>query len=333
MTSTTDPGAAASYSCPYCRTNSTGADSTCPNCGAPVDVTRRTTSGWTELPAIPDMTRIQMGGSTMQIMGKLAPAADIKLAAGEGIYFPQHVLLWQDPGVAVDSMGGLRAGWDRMRAGLPVIMLQATGPGTISLSDDAPGELVAIPLQTGQTIDVREHRMVAATLGLAFEWYDSGVWFMTRGDPNATTQSGGAGLLKMGMDLAGLDMGGRAEERRDETEYHYPVGRHVDRFTANDRPGLVLVQAGGNVFMRDLAEGESLLVKPPALLYKDATVAWQMHVEFPHAGMKLWKSWGNRYLWLRVWGPGRIALQSSYDRLEDPGTDFRESCQFSQQIW
>jgi hypothetical protein len=74
-------------------------------------------------------------------------------------------------------------------------------------------------------------------------------------------------------------------------------------------------------------------VKPPALLYKDPTVAIQLHVEFPHAGMKLWKSWGNRYLWLRLWGPGRVALQSSYDRLEDPGTDFRESCEYTQHIW
>ena len=79
--------------------------------------------------------------------------------------------------------------------------------------------------------------------------------------------------------------------------------------------------------------GESILVKPPALLWKDTSVAMQMHVEFPHAGMKFWKSWGNRYLWLRLWGPGRIALQSSYDRLDDPGTDFRESCQFTQHIW
>jgi hypothetical protein len=87
------------------------------------------------------------------------------------------------------------------------------------------------------------------------------------------------------------------------------------------------------VFLRDLAEGENTLVKPPALLYKDPTVAWQMHVEFPSAGIKLWKSWGNRYMWLRLWGPGRIALQSSYDRLEDPGTDFRDSCQYTQHMW
>ncbi len=325
----TDAGVT-SYQCPYCRMTSAGAESTCPNCGAPVDVARRTTSGWTELPPIPDMTRVQMGGATMQIMGKLTPAADVRLPAGEGVFFPQHSLLWQEPTVEVSAMT-LKGAWDRMRAGLPVIMLEANGPGTISFSADRPGELVAIPVQAGSAVDVREHRLVAATRGLAFEWYDSGVWFTTRGDQGATTQSGGAGLLKMGFEMAGLDTG--REDRRDETEYHYPVGRQVDRFVAGDRPGLVLAEAGGNVFLRDLDEGETILVKPPAMLYKDPNVAWQMHVEFPHAGMKFWRSWGNRYLWLRLWGPGRVALQSSYDRLEDPGTDFRDSCQFSQRVW
>lgn len=321
---------ATSYTCAYCRTTSSGADSTCPNCGAPVDVARRTTSGWTELPPIPDMARIQMGGSTMQILGKLAPAADIRLAAGDGVFFPQHNLLWQEPAVEVSSMG-LRGGWDRLQGGLPVVMLEATGPGTISFSADRPGELVAIPVQAGAAVDVREHHLVAASKDLAFDWYDSGIWFATRGDQGSGTQFGGAGLLKMGLDMAGMDVG--RSQGGDETEYHYPVGRHVDRYTAGDRPGLVLVQAGGNVFLRDLGEGESILVKPPAMLYKDPTVAWQLHVEFPHAGMKFWKSWGNRYLWLRLWGPGRVALQSSYDRLEDPGTDFRESCQFTQRVW
>ena len=111
------------------------------------------------------------------------------------------------------------------------------------------------------------------------------------------------------------------------------MGRQVDRFTAGEHPGLVLVQCGGNAFVRDLGEGESILVKPPALLFKDPTVGMQLHVEFPAAGMKLWRTWGNRYLWLRVTGPGRIGLQSSYDRLEDPGTDFRESCQYTQHLW
>jgi uncharacterized protein (AIM24 family) len=320
------------YACPYCRTTSTGAGATCPNCGAPVDVTKRVTaSGWTELPAIPDMTRIQIGQSSAQIMGKLVPAADVRLAAGEGMFFPQHNLLWQEPAVQVSAMS-MRGAWDRMRAGLPIVMLNAVGPGTISFSHDSPGEILALPVQPGSAVDVREHQLVAATLGVGYDWYDSGIWFSTSGEEGAS-QAGGAGLLKMGLDLAGMDIGGREDRRANETRLHYPCGRHVDRFVAGDRPGLVLVQCGGNAFVRDLGEGESILVKPPALLFKDPTVSMQMHVEFPAAGMKLWRTWGNRYLWLRVSGPGRVGLQSSYDRLEDPGTDFRDSCQFTQHMW
>jgi uncharacterized protein (AIM24 family) len=277
------------------------------------------------------MTRVQLGRSSAQIVGKLAPALDIRLAEGEGVFFPDHTLLWQEPAVSVSALP-LKGGWNRMRAGLPLVMLQADGPGSISFSHDNPGEMVVIPLQPGSAADVREHCMVAATASVGYDWYETGVWFSSRGEGSAS-QSGGAGLLKMGFDLAGIDLGDRDERRDDEIGYHYPMGQYMDRFVASDRAGAVIVQAGGNCFSRDLAEGESILVKPPALLWKDPGVGYQLHVEFPHAGMKLWRSWGNRYLWLRLWGPGRIALQSSYERLEDPGTDFQDSCQYTQQVW
>lgn len=319
------------YDCPYCRSTSTGAGTTCPNCGAPVDVARRTTSGWTELPAIPNMTRLQVGQSSAQILGTLAPAVDVRLAAGAGVFFPHSNLLWQEPAVQLGAMS-LRGGWDRMRAGLPVVMLEATGPGTISFSPDAPGEIVAIPLQPGAAVDVREHQLVVATRGVGFDWFDSGIWFSTSGDGGGG-QSGGLGLLKMGLDMAGIDTGETNDRRQDEVRWVYPVGRQVDRFTAGAEPGLVLVQFGGNAFVRDLGPGESILVKPPALLFKDPTVGMALHVEFPAAGIQLWRSWGNRYLWLRLTGPGRVGLQSSYDRLEDPGTDFLESCRYTQHLW
>ena len=107
----------------------------------------------------------------------------------------------------------------------------------------------------------------------------------------------------MGLDMAGVDTGPRLSERRGRDRVALPRRPYVDRFTAGERPGAVLVQVGGNVFLRELAEGETILVKPPALLFKDPTVGMQMHVEFPHAGMKLWRTWGNRYLWLRLGAP------------------------------
>ncbi len=319
------------YKCPFCRTESPGSGTSCPSCGAPVNVAlRTTTSGWTEIPAIADMARIQMGQSSCQIEGKLVPVAEIKLAADETVYFPHSSLLWQEPTVEVSALP-LSKAWTRMRAGLPIIMLQARGPGRIAFSHDSAGELVAVPLQAGAAIDVREHQMVLASGNVTYDWYDTGVWFATSGN-RTQNDAGGVKLLKMGLDMAGMagddDRGGR-----DETEWHYPVGRFMDRFQAPDRPGVVLVQVGGNAFLRTLAEGESILVKPPALLFKDPSVPFQLHVEYPAAGMKLWRTWGNRYLWLRLWGPGRVALQSSYERLEDPGSDFRDSSQYTQHLW
>jgi len=318
-----------SYRCPYCRNESTGVTTSCPTCGAPVDVRLRTTaSGWTELPPVTDMAKIQLGHSSCQIAGKYVPVAEVNLSAGDTVYFPHSSLLWQEPTVTVSALP-LSKPWSRMRAGMPLVMLQATGPGRIAFSHDTAGELLAVPLQPGPAVDVREHQMVAATGAVTYDWIESGIWFTTSG--RRASGSAAGSLLKMGLDVAGMmdDDSGSS----NETEWHYPLGQYIDRFMAGSGPGAVLVQVGGNAFMRDLQQGESILVKPPSLLFKDPSVSMQLHVEFPHAGMKFWRSWGNRYLWLRVTGPGRVALQSSYDRLEDPGNDFRDSCGFTQRVW
>ena len=124
------------YTCPYCRRPSTGEGASCPNCGAPVDITLRTTAGgWTELPPIADMARIQVGHSQVEVSGRSVPAAEWTLAAGEGVYFPHHVLLWQEPSVELSPMS-MHGAWKRMRAGLPLVMLTAKGPGRIAFSHD-----------------------------------------------------------------------------------------------------------------------------------------------------------------------------------------------------
>lgn len=328
----TDTAAAQStYTCPYCRQTSSGAQTSCPTCGAPVDIKLRTTaSGWTELPSIADMARIQFGQSSCQIEGRLVPVAEMKLAAEDSVYFTHDVYLWQEPAVHVDAVNFAKP-WTRHRAGMPLVMMQAAGPGRIALSHDNAGELVALPLQPGAAVDVREHALLAATSGVGYDWVESGVWFVAT-EQQKEDEPGGVKLLKMGLEMAGV-ADGRDRERNDQPTWHYPVGQYMDRFHAADKPGLVLVQVSGNAYVRELAEGESVLVKPPALLFKDPTVGMQLHVEYPAAGVKLWRSWGNRYLWLRVYGPGRVGLQSCYDRLEDPGTDFRDLSPHTDQLW
>jgi uncharacterized protein (AIM24 family) len=333
------------YTCPYCRQTSAGAGASCPSCGAPVDIELRTTSGgWTELPPIADMARIQVGHSQVEVSGRNAPIADWSLGAGEGVYFPHHVLVWKEPSVELSPMP-LKRAWARHRAGLPLVMLSAKGPGRIAFSHDRAGEAMALPVAAGAAVDVCEGHLVVASENIDYDWNDSNVWYATNPQSADMADSGaGLGLLNVGLQAARMaGVGDSHEDRRERREiddrydestgWHYPVGRYVDRFTAGDRPGLVMIGAGGAAFIRDLAEGESLLVKPPSLLFKDPSVAMQLHVEYPAAGVKLWRAWGNRYLWLRLHGPGRIGIESSYLAYADPGTDFRDMSQATRHSW
>ncbi|HET9051396.1 MAG TPA: AIM24 family protein [Candidatus Dormibacteraeota bacterium] len=275
------------YTCVFCGTQSEGSGRSCPGCGAPVDVTvKANNSGWVQLPPIRDMARIQIGRSAVQIEGALVPAADFDLGEGEGVYFGHHELLWKDPPVGLTMMS-LRGGWKRMRAGMDVHMLTAQGPGHVSISRDHPGEMLAIPIHPARSIDVREHLFMAATTTVTYDWLDSHVWYQTR--------------------------------EGSETETHYPMGRYLDRFSAPQNPGLLLIHTHGNAFVRQLGPQESILVKPTAIVYKDTTVRLQLHLEHPRGTFRSWRTWGDRYLWTRVWGPGRLAVQSAFEPVEDEG--------------
>jgi uncharacterized protein (AIM24 family) len=287
-TPSTSPGAAGrTYTCSWCGQVSDGSALSCPACGASVDVRAVVTrSGWAELPGRRDMAKLQFGNSYCQIEGTYVPVADMNLAAGDGVYFAHHVLLWKEPRVQVTAMS-LKGAWKRLMAGMPLIMTQAAGPGHIAFSRDAPGELIALPLHPGQSVDVREHLFMVATHAVTYDWFQSNVWF--------TTKEG------------------------DETETHYPLGMFLDKFVAPSTPGLLLLHAAGNVFVRRLEPGQTILVKPTAFLFKDSTVSMRLHIERPAGTWRSWRSWGDRYLWVRLHGPGRVAVQSAYDKLEDSG--------------
>jgi uncharacterized protein (AIM24 family) len=290
-----------SYTCPWCGLVSDGTSLSCKACGAAVDVRAVTTnSGWSELPGRHDMAKIQFGNSTCQIEGTYVPVADMNLAANDWVYFSHHVLLWMDTAVKVSAMS-LKGAWKRMLAGMPLIMTQAVGPGRIAFSRDAPGEMIALPLQPGQAVDVREHLFMVATGGVTYDWFNSNIWF--------STQEG------------------------DETETHYPMGMLLDRFHAPTYPGLLLLHAAGNVFVRNLREGETILIKPTAFLFKDPAVQMQLHIERPAGTWRSWRSWGDRYFWVRLWGPGRVAVQSAFEHLEDNGRNIVNHSGATQHQW
>lgn len=273
---------------------SDGTGTSCPHCGAPVDVRLRvTSSGWIEQPPIRDMARIRFGQSTCQISGAYVPVAEMNLSGQDWVYFSHHALLHVDQQTRMDNMP-MRGGWKRMRAGLPLIMMRAAGPGHIAFSADQPGETIAVPLQHGQMVDVLEHRFLVATGNVAYDWQKSGIWF--------TTSNG------------------------DETEWHYPIGQFIDRFVAQGAPGLLLLHAPGNTFIRDLRPGERILVQPSSLVWKDPTVRMHLHFEYPRG--QYWFSSARRQaksIWLTLQGPGRIAIQSVFERPELVGRVSRNS--------
>ncbi len=291
----------ATHACPWCGLVTDGTKRSCPACGATIDAPSVVTqSGWSELPGRKDMAKLQFGNSFCQIEGTYVPVADMNLAPEDRIYFAHHVLLWKDPQVTITAMS-LKGAWKRLLSGMPLVMTQAQGPGHIAFSRDAPGEMIALPLQPGQAVDVREHLFLVATGNVAYDWFQSGIWF--------TTSSG------------------------NESETHYPLGAFMDRFSAPNAPGLLLLHSAGNAFVRYLAPNQTILVKPTALLFKDPTVQMQLHLEHPAGTWSSWRSWGNRYLWLRLYGPGRVAVQSAYSPMEDNGRNITRHSGATEQRW
>jgi uncharacterized protein (AIM24 family) len=295
------PPAPGGYTCQYCRMPSDGQNGTCPHCGAPVDVRLHVSdSGWVEQPPIRDLARIRFSRSTCQISGTYVPVAEMGLHDDDWVYFSHHVLLHTDPRVILGNLP-MRGGWKRMRAGMPLIMMRAQGPGHIAFSADEPGETLAVPLRPGQGVDVAEHHFLVATGNVGYDWQKSNVWFTTRDG--------------------------------DETEWHYPVGQTMDRFTAAGGNGLLLLHGPGNTFIRDLAPGQRILVQPGGLVWKDQSVSMFLHIEYPRGAY--WFS-SARYqaktIWLTLEGPGRVAVKSVFERPELVGA-VQQSSGATTQYW
>jgi uncharacterized protein (AIM24 family) len=223
--------------CRWCRAQSPTTETTCERCGAPLDVRDTVTdSGWRAAPRLRDLTEFTFGASTVQIDGSIVPVADVALGPGEGIFFEHHVMLWKDDETHVsvmDAPGGMK----RMLGTLPFVLSVATGPGRIACSRDAPGEMVVLPVEPGQELDVREHAMLLATSALTYSFEKL---------PN----------LKSTMAVGS--------------------GMYLERFVATGAPGLLLLHGFGNVMDRTLAEGETIEVEPGGFLYKESSVSIEL---------------------------------------------------------
>lgn len=173
------------------------------------------------------------GDLTLKIEGELVPVVDVQLGRQQSVYFEHHILLWKHPQVRL-GVKGIQGAGKRFFAGLQIFITEAHGPGNIAFSREAPGQIVALSLQRGESVDVREHQFLLATSNIDY------TFFFQRGLVNILFGRSG--------------------------------GLFIDRFTGRRDGGLLLVHGYGNVFEKTLKPGEELDVEPGAWLWKDSSV-------------------------------------------------------------
>jgi uncharacterized protein (AIM24 family) len=222
---------------------------------------------------------IRVGDLTITVEGDLVPVANVELGGAQGIYFEHHTLLWKDPHVAIQHRAR-RGMARRFFAGVPAFLSEAHGPGNIAVSRESVGQIVALPLGPGESIDVREHQMLLATTAVEYGF---------------ASISGVATALF--------------------THTNTRSGLFVDRFTGQSESGLVLLHGYGNVFEKLLAPDEVLDVEPGAWLWKDTSVRMSVTSLLGSGRGGLIGAFGNAMAGIsvtlnRFTGPGHVGIQS-----------------------
>ncbi len=114
--------------------------------------------------------RYDISGTTMQTVS-------IDLARGERLYSQTATMAWMSEGIRMDTHtgGGIMAGLKRAVSGggLFVTEFIADGDGMIAFAPRFPGQIVAVQLVTGQSLNCRKETFLCAessvTLDIAFQ--------------------------------------------------------------------------------------------------------------------------------------------------------------------
>jgi uncharacterized protein (AIM24 family) len=195
------------------------------------------------MPAPPRIlpTQIDQGvapGLRYRLEGELVPVLHMALDGSMPVYFEHHVLLWKYPQLQI-GLHPLRKGLRRrVFGGMPLLLLEAQSAGEIAFSRDAPGHVVALHLQPGEAIVVREHQFLAATGAVEYDY---------------SRIKGFANML-------------------------YGGGFFVDQFLAGGQEGVVWVHGYGNVFEKQLEPGETIDIEPGGWLFRDHSVQMSQEV-------------------------------------------------------
>ena len=223
--------------CKWCRAHNPIGMASCDRCGAPLDARERVSdSGWREAPKLRDLAELHFGASSVQVDQGTVPVAELTLDPSDSVFFEHHAMLWKDDSVPMSVMS-TPGGMQRLLGDMPFVLSVAHGPGRLAFSRDAAGGLVVLPIDPGTELELRGHAMLVASGSLSYSF------------------SKVAGMKTMLM--AG-------------------TGMYLDKFTATQEPGVLIVHGYGNVFERTLGEGESIHLEPGGFLYKDASVGMEV---------------------------------------------------------
>jgi len=177
-------------------------------------------------------------GLVYHLEGEIVPVLHIELGHMP-IYFEHHILLWKEPHVQI-GMKRLNGVFKRIISGMPIVMVQAVGPGQIGFSRDGAGHVFPIHFRQGQMLDVREHQWLAATDSLDYTF---------------NRVKGFANMLFSG------------------------TGLFIDTFVCTQPQGILWLHGYGNVFEIMLAPGQAMDVEPGGWIYKDPSVRMETVVQ------------------------------------------------------
>ncbi len=175
----------------------------------------------------------KVAGVAYKVQGELTPALMLNLDPGASVYFEHHVVLTREPRTRLQVMP-LAGSWKRFVSGLPLIMVNAIGPGAISFSREHPGHVFAKHLKKGEQLRCPEHVLLAATgnVNYDFEWVK--------------------GFFRNQV------LGGN--------------GMFIDTFTATADEDAIWLHGHGNVVEYTHEPGEELDVEPGAWIYRESSV-------------------------------------------------------------
>ena len=150
--------------CPSCQSPIDPSVKFCGNCGAPAPQVTQVGSYSEPVPESDNpKAAIIVGDMSIKIEGELVPVADVELGTQQSIYFEHHILLWKSPTVTLGFLG-LQNAAKRFFSGLQIFISTAKGPGNIAFSREAPGQVVAMRLGPGQSIDAMAVVYMVTTL-------------------------------------------------------------------------------------------------------------------------------------------------------------------------